>query len=101
MTNASPVQAKGVSKMASTIWVSGLTSRMQFLPTGTGAIGSESNSASRTGIVLRVGLLSLFLFVLVIAYLWLRGTRGLTPSNQMYAKLSRGASWGGIQPAPR
>ncbi len=70
-----------------------------FLPTGTGAIGADSDGRSRTDIVLRVVPLVILLAILVIAYLWLRGTRGLSPSNQMYTKLSRGASWGGIRSA--
>ncbi|MEZ4522853.1 MAG: transglutaminase domain-containing protein [Thermomicrobiales bacterium] len=67
------------------------------LPTGTGAIGDTSSGPSTFDIALRVVPLVLLLLVLIVAYLWLRGTRGLSPSNQMYAKLARGASWGGIQ----
>ena len=67
------------------------------LPTGTGAIDGSSSGPSVTEIALRVVPLLLLLIVLVFVYLWMRGTRGMSPSNQMYAKLSRGASWGGIQ----
>lgn len=67
-----------------------------FLPTGTGALGTGSEGPSRFDIAVRVIPLVILLAILVVAYLWLRGTRGLTPSNQMYTKLSRGASWGGI-----
>ena len=68
------------------------------LPTGTGAIADGNSGPSRFDIALRVVPLVLLLIVLVVAYLWLRGTRGLTPSNQMYTKLTRGATWGGIRP---
>ena len=68
----------------------------QFLPTGTGALGTGSGGPSSTDIAVRTIPLVILLGILVLAYLWLRGTRGLSPSNQMYTKLSRGASWGGI-----
>ncbi len=31
-----------------------------------------------------------------ISYLWLRGTRGLTPATQFFTKAQRSASWGGV-----
>jgi len=71
-----------------------------FLPTGTGALADSDSGPSTTDIVIRVIPLTILLAILVIAYLWLRGTRGLSPSRQMYAKLSRGASWGGVKPEP-
>lgn len=69
----------------------------ELLPTGTGAIGAENDGPAALDIALRVVPLLLLLGVLVIAYLWMRGTRGMSPSNQMYAKLAKGATWGGIR----
>ena len=69
----------------------------ELLPTGTGAIGAGDDGPEPLDIAVRVVPLTLLLGVLVIAYLWMRGTRGMSPSNQMYAKLSKGASWGGIR----
>jgi hypothetical protein len=32
----------------------------------------------------------------IIAYFWLRGLRGLTPTTQLFTKAQRGATWGGV-----
>ncbi|HEU5422446.1 MAG TPA: transglutaminaseTgpA domain-containing protein, partial [Nitrolancea sp.] len=40
------------------------------------------------------------LALVVLSYLWLRGLRGLSPSTQLFTKLQRGASWGGIRADP-
>lgn len=69
----------------------------EFLPSGSGAIGDGASGRSVTEIALRVVPLLLLLLILVIAYLWMRGTRGMRPTGQMYTKLTRGATWGGIR----
>jgi transglutaminase-like putative cysteine protease len=60
--------------------------------------GQESVSA--TGLAVRVLPLVLLLGVLLIAYFWLRGTRELSPTRQLYTKLARGASWSGVRTTP-
>jgi len=46
--------------------------------------------AVRGMIVVLIGLLA------GIAYFWLRGLRGLTPTTQLFTKVQRGATWGGV-----
>jgi transglutaminase-like putative cysteine protease len=48
----------------------------------------------------RIGVLFLMALVLALVYVWLRGLRGLSPAAQLYTKLSRGATWGGVRQAP-
>ncbi len=67
------------------------------LPTGEGTVGSTDNGLGTRDLAIRVVPLAILLTILIIAYLWLRGTRGLTPSSQMYTKMSRGANWGGVR----
>ena len=69
--------------------------------------GQQSNGAiahtapvSRTQWAVRLGSLALMALALVVGYFWLRGLRGLTPVEQLYTKLGRGASWGGVKPTP-
>ncbi len=52
----------------------------------TGAFGW----AVRVTIVLLLGIIAF------MSYLWLRGTRGLTPATQLFTKVQRSASWGGV-----
>ena len=51
---------------------------------------------SRAEWALRGVFLGLMAGVLLIAFLWLRGMRGLSPAQQLYAKAARGAGWGGV-----
>jgi hypothetical protein len=66
----------------------------------TGAITKQDKPITRTEWALRGGFLALMLGTILVAYLWLRGMRGLTPTGQLYAKVVRGAKWGGIQQSP-
>lgn len=68
------------------------------LPTGEGVVGQAGEPVSASDVAIRVVPLTILLAILVIAYLWIRGTRGLSPANQMYTKFSRGATWGGVTP---
>jgi transglutaminase-like putative cysteine protease len=70
------------------------------LPSGVGALGQADDGASWTELAIRIVPLVLLLIVLVVAYLWLRGLRGLSPAAAMYTRVSRGASWSGIQRDP-
>ncbi len=70
------------------------------LPTGTGAFGDADQGISTRQIVSRAVIGGLMLLTVVVLFLWLRGMRGLTPTHQFYAKLSRGAGWGGVRRHP-
>ncbi len=61
---------------------------------------SSSDDTSLGELAIRVLPLTILLIVLVTAYFWLRGMRGLTPANQLYSKLSRGAHWSGVKTHP-
>jgi transglutaminase-like putative cysteine protease len=63
--------------------------------TGTGTT-TVSQGPGRVGWTLRIVLPVLIAFVGVVAFLWLRGLRGLTPATQLFTKVQRGASWGGM-----
>lgn len=67
---------------------------------GAGAIVNQDDPVTRAEWALRAGFLALMVATLVLIYLWLRGMRGLTPAGQFYAKVVRGASWGGVRHAP-
>jgi transglutaminase-like putative cysteine protease len=76
--------------------------RLDRLREGGGGVVTVSHhqTVSRTQWAVRVGSLGLMALVLVLGYFWLRGMRGLTPVGQLYTKLGRGASWGGVKPTP-
>ncbi len=62
---------------------------------GVGVVQQDSSIgyfgwAVRGMIVVLIGLLA------GIAYFWLRGLRGLTPTTQLFTKVQRGATWGGV-----
>jgi hypothetical protein len=42
----------------------------------------------------------LALVAVVLAFLWLRGLRGLTPSGQFYARVTRSGALAGVRPSP-
>jgi transglutaminase-like putative cysteine protease len=67
---------------------------------GAAAATQADEPVSRVEWAIRIGVLALMLVTLVVAYLWLRGMRGLTPAAQLYAKTARGAGWGGIRQGP-
>lgn len=69
----------------------------QQLPAGGGALIGQEDEITTSEILTRVVPLVILLIILVIAYLWLRGTRGLAPAELMYTKLNRGATWGGVR----
>jgi len=72
--------------------------------TGVGGAGTGTTTAddpiTRVEWAVRGGVLALMALTLLAAFMWLRGMRGLTPAEQLYAKLARGARWGGVQPEP-
>jgi transglutaminase-like putative cysteine protease len=68
---------------------------------GGGAASAVTNDeVTRTEWAVRGGILALMGLTLLAAFLWLRGMRGLSPAEQLYAKLARGARWGGVPPEP-
>jgi hypothetical protein len=74
--------------------------RGQLRESGGGPVVGASDGdqqVSRTEWAIRMLFLALMSATLVLGYFWLRGMRGLTPAGQLYAKLARGASWGGIK----
>jgi transglutaminase-like putative cysteine protease len=78
-----------------------LGSQRPFERGGVPASGTtQAEPVSRAEWVIRFGVLGLMLLTVVVAFLWLRGMRGLTPATQLYTKLARGASWSGVRPEP-
>lgn len=65
---------------------------------GTGVVIETEDELSLTDLLIRIVPLMIILLILVAIYFWRRGMRGLSPANQMYTKLARGASWGGVDP---
>ncbi|HMM40431.1 MAG TPA: transglutaminase domain-containing protein [Thermomicrobiales bacterium] len=67
------------------------------LPTGSG-VGSIDTQEPVTRLEwgIRGAIAVLMLATLALAFFWLRGLRGLSPTGQLYAKTVRGADWGGI-----
>lgn len=71
------------------------------LPTGSG-VGAidQQEPVTRLEWAIRAAIAMLMLGTLVLAFFWLRGLRGLSPTGQLYAKAVRGAGWGGITVEP-
>lgn len=63
---------------------------------GTGVIVTQQES--RVGWVMRGVAAVIVLAVAGVAFLWLRGMRGMSPVTQFYSKAQRGARWGGLHP---
>ncbi|CAN5129223.1 hypothetical protein BH23CHL1_BH23CHL1_09050 [soil metagenome] len=72
----------------------------QTLPVGSGGVAGSGEQISAAQIISRSVIGALMLLTIVVLFLWLRGMRGLSPANQFYAKLSRGAGWGGVSRDP-
>ena len=72
----------------------------EMLPTGFGGTTAPQSEITATQIVTRVAIGALMLLVVAVLFLWLRGMRGLSPADQFYTKLSRGASWSGVRRQP-
>lgn len=71
------------------------------LPTGSGVGGVDrTDPVTPLEWGIRAAIAALMLATLVLAFFWLRGLRGLSPTGQLYAKTVRGAGWGGIQVEP-
>jgi hypothetical protein len=70
------------------------------LPTGEGVVGQGQNDTNWRSVVMRVTPLLILLGILVVAYFWLRGLRGLSPAAAMYTRAARGASWSGVHREP-
>ncbi len=70
-------------------------------PVGGGAIVTQSqDEVTRTEWAIRIVTLGLMAAILLLAFLWLRGMRGLSPAAQLYTKAARGAGWGGVRYEP-
>jgi len=70
------------------------------LPTGAGAVGQAPEDTDWGAVAMRVVPLLILLGILIVAYFWLRGLRGLSPAAAMYTRASRGASWSGVRRDP-
>ena len=67
-------------------------------PVGGGAaIQQADDPVSRAEWAIRAVTLGLMAAILLIAFFWLRGMRGLSPAAQLYTKAARGAGWGGVR----
>lgn len=42
----------------------------------------------------------ILLVIAVVAFLWLRGLRGMSPATRLFTKVQRGAGWGGLPTKP-
>jgi transglutaminase-like putative cysteine protease len=62
--------------------------------------GETENPVTSTEWAVRAVSFTLMALVLLVLFLWLRGMRGLTPTEQLYTKFARGASWSGVRPTP-
>lgn len=67
-------------------------------PVGGGSAGvvQQDNSIGYFGWAVRGMIIVLLALLGFVAYLWLRGLRGLTPTTQLFTKVQRGAAWGGV-----
>jgi hypothetical protein len=63
-------------------------------------VGQGQNDTNWRSVVMRVTPLLILLGILVVAYFWLRGLRGLSPAAAMYTRAARGASWSGVHREP-
>lgn len=71
------------------------------LPTGSGfGAPSVQRPVTRVEWAIRGTIAALMLATLALAFFWLRGLRGLSPTGQLYAKAIRGAGWGGVRVEP-
>ena len=71
-----------------------------FTDGASGATRTQSDPVTRGEWIVRGLFVALMTLTVVLGYLWLRGLRGLTPTEQLYTKLGRGAGWGGLRPSP-
>lgn len=65
-----------------------------------GSVASSGGDVSHIEWGIRVALLAIGAMAIVVAFFWLRGLRGLSPATQLYARMTRGASWSGVRPTP-
>ena len=64
---------------------------------GVGVANRTNEETSRLEWGIRGAILLAMLGTLIVAWLWLRGLRGLTPATQLYARVERGARWSGVR----
>lgn len=71
-------------------------------PVGGGGanVAQADDPVTRTEWAIRAVTIGLMAAILLIAFLWLRGMRGLSPAAQLYTKAARGAGWGGVRYEP-
>ncbi len=64
---------------------------------GSGGVVASAHAPTTTfDWVVRGMIVVLLAIIAFVSYLWLRGTRGLTPATQFFTKAQRSASWGGV-----
>ncbi|MGA7670169.1 MAG: transglutaminase domain-containing protein [Nitrolancea sp.] len=63
---------------------------------GSGAVLTSNHSTTAFDWIVRGMIVVLLAIIAFVSYLWLRGTRGLTPATQFFTKAQRSASWGGV-----
>ncbi|HUZ02624.1 MAG TPA: transglutaminase domain-containing protein [Thermomicrobiaceae bacterium] len=67
---------------------------------GGGGVVVTTSQDSRLTWVLRGGIGLVLLGFAVVTFLWVRGTRGMTPAARFFTKVERGAGWGGVPADP-
>jgi transglutaminase-like putative cysteine protease len=65
-----------------------------------GTTGVLPEQPSRFWEVARIALPVTALLLVILAFLWLSGFRGLTPSGQFYARMTRSGQLAGVRPPP-
>ncbi len=67
---------------------------------GAGTAQPVQRKTGPAGWAVRIGVLTVLALSGILALLWLRGLRGMSPATQLFTKVQRGASWGGIRARP-
>jgi hypothetical protein len=63
---------------------------------GSGGVVVQKSSIGYFGWAVRAMIVVLLGLLGFVTYLWLRGLRGLTPTTQLFTKVQRSATWGGV-----
>lgn len=67
---------------------------------GIGPTGTLPQRPSRVVEIARIAVPVLALLIAILAFLWLSGFRGLSPSGQFYARMTRSGRLAGVRPPP-
>ncbi|MFN8513762.1 MAG: transglutaminaseTgpA domain-containing protein [Thermomicrobiales bacterium] len=71
-----------------------------LFPGGAGGSGTLAQQPNRVVEVARIAFPIAALLIAILAFLWLSGFRGLSPSGQFYARMTRSGRLAGVRPPP-